>query len=95
MTTEKMVRSGITVGGWTLCSRVLGLVRDIVLANSVGASTGADAFFVAFKIPIFFVVFLVRAPLRRHLFPCFQKHEKKLTSVKRLIDQVAGRFGLI
>ena len=48
-----MVRSGITVGGWTLGSRVLGLVRDIVLANSVGASAGADAFFVAFKIPNF------------------------------------------
>lgn len=46
-----MVKAGITVGGWTFVSRILGLMRDIVLANAVGASAGADAFFVAFKIP--------------------------------------------
>ena len=37
----------------TLLSRVLGLVRDVVLAGLFGASGGADAFFVAFKIPNF------------------------------------------
>ena len=37
----------------TLLSRVLGLVRDVVLARLLGASAGTDAFFVAFRIPNF------------------------------------------
>ena len=97
MTTEKMVRSGITVGGWTLGSRVLGLVRDIVLANSVGASAGADAFFVAFKIPNFLRRLFGEGAFAQAFVPVFSETRKKEgeESVKRLIDQVAGRFGLI
>ncbi|MEC8126208.1 MAG: murein biosynthesis integral membrane protein MurJ [Pseudomonadota bacterium] len=97
MTTEKMLRSGITVGGWTLGSRVLGLVRDIVLANSVGASAGADAFFVAFKIPNFLRRLFGEGAFAQAFVPVFSETREKdgEVSVKRLIDQVAGRFGLI
>ncbi len=97
MTTEKMVRSGITVGGWTLGSRLLGLVRDIVLANSVGASAGADAFFVAFKIPNFLRRLFGEGAFAQAFVPVFSETREKdgEASVKRLIDQVAGRFGLI
>lgn len=97
MTTEKMVRSGITVGGWTLGSRVLGLVRDIVLANSVGASAGADAFFVAFKIPNFLRRLFGEGAFAQAFVPVFSETREKEgeESVKRLINQVAGRFGLI
>jgi len=97
VTTEKMVRSGITVGGWTLGSRVLGLVRDIVLANSVGASVGADAFFVAFKIPNFLRRLFGEGAFAQAFVPVFSETREKdgEASVKRLIDQVAGRFGLI
>ena len=97
MTTEKMVRSGMTVGGWTLGSRVLGLLRDIVLANSVGASAGADAFFVAFKIPNFLRRLFGEGAFAQAFVPVFSETREKEgeESVKRLIDQVAGRFGLI
>ncbi len=37
----------------TLVSRILGFVRDILIARLFGAATGTDAFFVAFKIPNF------------------------------------------
>jgi len=40
-----------TVGFFTLLSRILGLVRDMVLARFFGAGMAADAFFVAFRIP--------------------------------------------
>ena len=43
-----------TVGGYTLASRVLGFVRDILIAALLGAGPVADAFFVAFKLPNFF-----------------------------------------
>ena len=55
-----------------------GLLRDIVLANTVGASAGADAFFVAFKIPNFLRrSLLVRVLLLRHLFRCLPRHVKR------------------
>ena len=39
-----LLHSSALVGGATLVSRVLGLVRDVVLANLVGATSNADAF---------------------------------------------------
>lgn len=49
-----LIRSIATVGGWTMGSRVLGFVRDILIARYLGAGPVADAFFVAFKLPNFF-----------------------------------------
>ena len=43
-----------TIGGLTLISRVLGLVRDSLFARYVGASFASDAFLVAFRLPNMF-----------------------------------------
>ena len=51
---KKLVKSTGTVAGMTMVSRVLGFVRDVVLAASFGASPAFDAFVIAFKIPNFF-----------------------------------------
>lgn len=48
------LRAIATVGGLTLVSRVLGYLRDVLIAASLGAGPVADAFFVAFKFPNFF-----------------------------------------
>ena len=44
-------RAAGVVGKATLASRILGYIRDAVIAATFGASAGADAFFVAFRIP--------------------------------------------
>ena len=49
-----LARAIATVGGFTLLSRVVGFVRDIVLSAVLGSGAVADAFFVAFKLPNFF-----------------------------------------
>jgi len=49
-----LLRSIATVGGFTLISRVLGFLRDILIATVLGAGAGADVFFVAFKLPNLF-----------------------------------------
>ncbi len=46
-----LVKSTATIGLYTLLSRVLGFVRDVTIASSLGASFRSDAFFVAFKLP--------------------------------------------
>jgi putative peptidoglycan lipid II flippase len=48
-----LVRSIATVGGITLVSRLLGFVRDVLMAALLGAGPLSDAFFVAFKLPNF------------------------------------------
>lgn len=49
-----LLRSVATVGGWTMMSRILGFIRDVLIANVVGAGMVADAFFIAFKFPNLF-----------------------------------------
>ncbi|MFC3339137.1 murein biosynthesis integral membrane protein MurJ [Paracandidimonas soli] len=46
-----LFRSAATVSGFTLLSRITGLVRDIVIAATHGAGPLTDAFWVAFRIP--------------------------------------------
>ncbi|MBF7074752.1 murein biosynthesis integral membrane protein MurJ [Glaciecola sp. MH2013] len=48
-----MLKSGIVVSSMTFLSRILGLVRDVVVANFLGAGAAADVFFFANKIPNF------------------------------------------
>lgn len=48
---QNIGRAAGVVGFFTLLSRILGLVRDMVLAAFFGAGMAADAFFVAFRIP--------------------------------------------
>jgi len=48
---ELVTRAAGTVGALTFLSRILGLVRDVLIANFFGSGLSADAFFVAFRIP--------------------------------------------
>jgi putative peptidoglycan lipid II flippase len=49
-----LLRSIATIGGITMISRVLGFVRDILIAAVLGAGMLADVFFIAFKFPNLF-----------------------------------------
>lgn len=49
-----LFKSRATFGGFTLISRITGFLRDMVLANYLGAGLVSDAFFVAFKLPNLF-----------------------------------------
>lgn len=48
---QTLVSQASTIAGATLVSRILGFVRDLVIAFALGAGPLADAFFVAFRIP--------------------------------------------
>ncbi|MCK4486344.1 MAG: murein biosynthesis integral membrane protein MurJ [Desulfobacterales bacterium] len=49
--TARMTKAAGIVGAATLLSRILGFVRDVIVAWFFGAGLAADAFFVAFRIP--------------------------------------------
>ena len=48
------LRSLATVSGFTAISRVLGFLRDMLIARFVGANLITDAFFTAFRFPNMF-----------------------------------------
>jgi putative peptidoglycan lipid II flippase len=49
-----MLKGVLTVGGWTMASRIMGFARDILIAALAGAGPVADAFFVANRLPNLF-----------------------------------------
>jgi len=46
-----LLRAAATISGLTLVSRILGLVRETLVASVYGAGALTDAFFVAFRLP--------------------------------------------
>jgi len=48
---KKITKAATTIGMGTFLSRILGFLRDMVIAHFFGAGMAADAFFVAFRIP--------------------------------------------
>ena len=49
-----LTRAIATIGGWTLLSRLTGLLREVLIARYLGAGMVSDAFFVAFRFPNLF-----------------------------------------
>ena len=64
-------RSFFTVSFYTAFSRILGFVRDVLIAKYLGSTVTADAFFVAFRIPNFFRRVLAEGAYSAALIPVF------------------------
>jgi putative peptidoglycan lipid II flippase len=90
-----LLRSSLLVSVMTLMSRVLGLVRDVVIAIFLGASSNADCFFVAFKIPNFLRRLFAEGAFSQAFVPVLSEYHEKGSkeSVKLLIDRTAGALG--
>lgn len=68
-----LVKSVGVIGGLTLVSRVFGFARDMLLSRLLGAGTGADAFFVAFKLPNIFRRLFAEGAFSAAFVPMFSK----------------------
>ena len=68
-----LLRSAATVGGFTLISRILGFVRDVLLAALLGAGPVAEAFVVAFRLPNLFRRFFGEGAFNSAFVPLFAK----------------------
>lgn len=62
-----------TIGGLTLLSRVLGLVRDSLFARFIGASFASDAFLVAFRLPNMFRALFAEGAFSAAFIPMFNQ----------------------
>ena len=66
--------STIKVGGWTLVSRVAGLIRDIFTTNLLGASFFHDIFVVVLKIPNVFRKFFAEGAFSQAFIPIYSEY---------------------
>jgi len=85
------------VGSNTLPSRILGFVRDLVLARVFGADAGTDAFFVAFKIPNFLRRLFAEGAFATAFVPVLTEYRTQRTfaELRGFVDDVAGTLGTV
>ena len=90
-----LLGSSFVVSMGTMLSRVLGLARDVVLANLLGAAPNADAFFVAFKIPNFLRRLFAEGAFAQAFVPVLTETREQGShdAVKALVNRVAGVLG--
>lgn len=69
----RLIRSIVTVGGWTLLSRGAGFARDVMMAAYLGAGPVAEAFLIAFSLPNMFRRFFAEGAFNMAFVPMFSK----------------------
>ena len=86
-----LLRALATVSGMTFVSRVLGFVRDAVIAGTFGAGLATDAFFVAFRIPNLLRRLFAEGAFSQAFVPILAEYKSRHgpDATRALIDRVA------
>lgn len=85
------------VGGMTLMSRLLGLIRDVVFARFFGASLVMDAFLVANRIPNMLRRFFAEGAFSAGFVPVMARYREKHghEEARAFVDAIAGTYGVV
>lgn len=86
-----LLKALATVSSLTLLSRVLGFVRDFVIARAFGAGLATDAFFVAFRLPNLLRRLFAEGAFSQAFVPILAEYRNRRgeAETKRLVDRVA------
>ncbi len=97
MAKSRLFRSTMIVSSMTMLSRILGLVRDMVLMSVFGAGGLMDAFLVAFKIPNFLRRLFAEGAFSQAFVPVLTEYKetKSFNEVQLLISRVSGMLSLV
>lgn len=92
-----LLRTLATVSSLTLLSRVLGFVRDFVIARTFGAGMLTDAFFVAFKLPNLLRRLFAEGAFSQAFVPLLAEYRNRrgADATRQLVDRVATLLFLI
>jgi len=87
-----LVRHFLTVGSNTMASRVLGFVREILIAATLGAGPVADAFYAAFRFPNLFRRLFAEGAFNTAFIPLFSRalEEEGADGAQRFAHDVLG-----
>ena len=91
-----LLRALAAVSSMTLISRVLGFVRDVVIARMFGAGLATDAFFVAFRIPNLLRRLFAEGAFSQAFVPILAESKNRLGDgdTRSLVDHVAAALAL-
>ncbi|HEX4798891.1 MAG TPA: murein biosynthesis integral membrane protein MurJ [Burkholderiales bacterium] len=91
-----LLRALATVSSMTLVSRVLGFVRDVVIARLFGAGVATDAFFVAFRIPNLLRRLFAEGAFSQAFVPLLAEYKNRRgeAETKQLVDRTATLLAL-
>ncbi|MCX7890881.1 MAG: murein biosynthesis integral membrane protein MurJ [Burkholderiales bacterium] len=91
-----LLRALATVSGMTLVSRILGFVRDAIIARMFGAGLATDAFFVAFRIPNLLRRLFAEGAFSQAFVPVLAEYRNREgeAGTKRLVDRTATLLAL-
>ena len=94
---QQLFKSTAIVSSMTLISRLLGFVRDMLIARIFGVDLATDAFFVAFKIPNFFRRLFAEGAFAHVFVPVLivNKAQGKHDALKLLIERAAGTLSVV
>ena len=84
-----LLKSTGTFGFYTIISRLLGYLRDILIAIFLGTGMLADAFFVAFRIPNTFRRLFAEGTFNAAFVPSYSS---EITKGKKKIKQFCKRY---
>ncbi len=89
-----LFRAFFTVGSYTMASRILGFVRDILIAATLGAGMVADVFFIAFKVPNFFRRLFAEGAFNAGFVPLFSDRLEKggRTAGRQFAEEILSVF---
>jgi len=81
----------------TMISRILGFIRDMLLARIFGVDSGTDAFFVAFKIPNFLRRLFAEGAFAQAFVPVLSdyKEQGSKAALQTFLDRTAGTLALV
>jgi len=91
-----LLKAIATVSSMTLVSRILGLVRDLLIARIFGAGMATDAFFVAFRIPNLLRRLFAEGAFSQAFVPILAEYKNNRSSeqTRELIDHVTTLLGV-
>jgi putative peptidoglycan lipid II flippase len=91
-----LLKALATVSSMTLVSRILGFVRDTVIARAFGAGLATDAFFVAFRIPNLLRRLFAEGAFSQAFVPILAEYKNRRgeADTRLLVDHVAGLLAL-
>ncbi|MFV0574322.1 MAG: murein biosynthesis integral membrane protein MurJ [Vibrio sp.] len=94
---RKLLKSGMIVSSMTFISRVLGLIRDVVVANLMGAGAAADVFFFANRIPNFLRRLFAEGAFSQAFVPVLTEYHASgdIDKTRQLIAKASGTLGVL
>jgi putative peptidoglycan lipid II flippase len=91
----RLMSGFLTVGVWTLLSRVLGFVRDVLIAGWLGTGPVAEAYLIAFSLPNMFRRFFAEGAFNTAFIPLFSKKLETGGNAEKFANDAFAALGSI